>query len=355
MIIRLESMIAKRRARKMLSMQPRRSRRNDFHGYVYHDQTLVPLIVPARAVEDDGQPGSAPSMMLPKRNPFDLPYDPSEEKPNLTWGSFMEVLFNAHQKEISFCRHESFVRGPGFMDDFGGGGGGDDDDPIANSLPSFFPKLRTLGAPGFSRCRHPSDMEENELGGFSSQEGQVAEMQNDSHEQADEPSPENEDLGNSADKEFPFQGVPFLRVEAAESVPDQADEPSLENEARRNSTVLQVETAESVPDQLGKTEADLVGTKESEDVETKEGEDIETKDGEKDSSIDMEERAVSADEAGDEGSSSSSSEASEDVINAVKNEAFQNSVKKVLNCLIPRKKSYGFMYNCCYPWRPTSL
>ncbi|GAB2274449.1 hypothetical protein Dimus_009219 [Dionaea muscipula] len=290
---RLESLIAKRRARKLLSMQPiRRGGHLDLDiGYVDHQPPVVASIVAAaRAVEDaEAQPGSAPSVLLPTRNPFDLPYDPSEEKPILTGGSFEEEFFTAHQKDFSFCRHESFIRGPGFTGDF-------NDDPITKLLPSFFPKPRTsdISVPGFSRFRLPSDMEENQnlLNGLLSQEGQVTEIQSDSHDEVDKLSPKREDQGNLADKGFC-------------KVPD---------------------TPECNSDLLGDTEPDLVENKESEDAETK----------------DMEVRVASIDDAGDEvSSSSSSSEASGDIINAAKNEAFRNSVRKVLTCLIPRNRRYS--------------
>lgn len=50
--------------------------------------------------------GSAPTYMI-KNNPFDLPYDPHEEKPILTGDSFEDEFMAAHQKETGFCRHES--------------------------------------------------------------------------------------------------------------------------------------------------------------------------------------------------------------------------------------------------------
>ncbi|KAG7572994.1 hypothetical protein ISN44_As09g013300 [Arabidopsis suecica] len=43
-----------------------------------------------------------------RRNPFDLPYDPLEEKPNLTGDSFQQEFAETNPKDIFFCRHESF-------------------------------------------------------------------------------------------------------------------------------------------------------------------------------------------------------------------------------------------------------
>ncbi|XP_019094829.1 PREDICTED: uncharacterized protein LOC104754899 [Camelina sativa] len=55
-------------------------------------------------------PESAPSvLLLPTKNPFDLPYDPQEEKPNLSGDSFQQE-FAANPNDIFFCRHESFCR-----------------------------------------------------------------------------------------------------------------------------------------------------------------------------------------------------------------------------------------------------
>ncbi|GAB4860032.1 hypothetical protein Ancab_011511, partial [Ancistrocladus abbreviatus] len=76
---RLESLIAKRRARKLLSVRPGRNLM-DFND----NEHQVTSIVTARSVGNaDGQPGLAPSVLLPARNPFDLPCDPHEQKPVL--------------------------------------------------------------------------------------------------------------------------------------------------------------------------------------------------------------------------------------------------------------------------------
>ncbi|KAE8691788.1 putative Sugar transporter 2 [Hibiscus syriacus] len=66
------------------------------------------------AEDESPMPGSAPPLFLPKRNSFDLPYDPQEEKPNLTADGFQQEFMAANQKEMFFCRHESFHRGPWF-------------------------------------------------------------------------------------------------------------------------------------------------------------------------------------------------------------------------------------------------
>ncbi|XP_061977202.1 uncharacterized protein LOC133698325 isoform X2 [Populus nigra] len=108
---RLEMLIARRKARKSFKMNsiagsgPRHpvmvARSNTFH---------------VSKSSDDQIPGSAPSILLPTKNPFDLPYDPYEEKPNLMADSFHEEFMADHQKEFPFCRHESFSLGNSFQD-----------------------------------------------------------------------------------------------------------------------------------------------------------------------------------------------------------------------------------------------
>ncbi|KAJ7012732.1 hypothetical protein NC653_002700 [Populus alba x Populus x berolinensis] len=108
---RLEILIARRKARKSFKMNsiagsgPRHpvmvARSNTFH---------------VSKSSDDQIPGSAPSILLPTKNPFDLPYEPHEEKPNLMADSFHEEFMADHQKEFPFCRHESFSLGNSFQD-----------------------------------------------------------------------------------------------------------------------------------------------------------------------------------------------------------------------------------------------
>ncbi|KAG6607297.1 hypothetical protein SDJN03_00639, partial [Cucurbita argyrosperma subsp. sororia] len=116
---RLESLIAKRRARKLYK------RKNE--EIVLTVDIFPPCHIPkivttrndpldstdgGREIEGVPLPGSAPSVLLPLRNPFDLPYDPHEEKPNLMADSF--------QQEFTFCRHESFCLGPAYSEESGG-------------------------------------------------------------------------------------------------------------------------------------------------------------------------------------------------------------------------------------------
>ncbi|KAJ6750712.1 hypothetical protein OIU85_001270 [Salix viminalis] len=106
---RLEILIARRKARRSFKMNsiagsgPRHpvlvARSNTFHVSKRSDEQI---------------PGSAPSILLPTQNPFDLPYDPHEEKPNLMAGSFHEEFMADYLKEFPFCRHESFSSGKFF-------------------------------------------------------------------------------------------------------------------------------------------------------------------------------------------------------------------------------------------------
>lgn len=122
---RLEGLIARRRSRKWLSSQARKNLAKIIGAdpvalgadpAAQVAAILVPRNNPFLANSSDSQtsptPGSAPSILLPMRNPFDLPYDPQEEKPNLTGDEFHHEFMAAHQKDIMFCRHESFARGP---------------------------------------------------------------------------------------------------------------------------------------------------------------------------------------------------------------------------------------------------
>ncbi|PPR96707.1 hypothetical protein GOBAR_AA23957 [Gossypium barbadense] len=117
---RLESLIAKRRARKMFKMAIEKSLMDK--GIVPHNHIAPILIVKNNILgfsnhaneEVLQMPGSAPSILLPTQNPFDLPYDPFEEKPNLTGDSFQQEFMAVNQRDTLFCRHESFHHGPLF-------------------------------------------------------------------------------------------------------------------------------------------------------------------------------------------------------------------------------------------------
>ncbi|XP_021732674.1 uncharacterized protein LOC110699490 [Chenopodium quinoa] len=115
---RLESLIARRRARKITGdrnlidldgmdlpfpVAPISTRRNNPFDLPqdnsYADLGLPPI------------PGSAPSIMLSRRNPFDLPYDSSEEKPDLSKDTFQQEFTEVTQREALFRRNETFNMG----------------------------------------------------------------------------------------------------------------------------------------------------------------------------------------------------------------------------------------------------
>ncbi|EOA26627.1 hypothetical protein CARUB_v10022691mg [Capsella rubella] len=105
---RLENLISRRRSKRffllaaegtLMDMEvPRICIGRNFYGFNKENYEIDGLLMP----------GSAPSVLLPRRNPFDLPYDPLEEKPNLTGDSFHQEFAEANPKDIFFCRHESF-------------------------------------------------------------------------------------------------------------------------------------------------------------------------------------------------------------------------------------------------------
>ncbi|XP_039042245.1 uncharacterized protein LOC120181104 [Hibiscus syriacus] len=155
---RLESLMAKRRARKMFKMAIEKSLMDK--GTVPHSQIAPILIVKnnilgaSNNTNDEGipMPGSAPSVLLPTQNPFDLPYDPFEEKPNLTTDSFLKEFIPANQKEMLFCRHESFCHGPLFTFDT-------TPDPNDQFNPYYGAEKRLVGGPAVDRFRRSPDDE----------------------------------------------------------------------------------------------------------------------------------------------------------------------------------------------------
>ncbi|KAL8129929.1 hypothetical protein V2J09_019084 [Rumex salicifolius] len=145
---RLENLIAKRRARKMFNMIPHRinplsSVANDFQG-----GHLIPINTERNSDNEGGQPGSAPSVLGPT-NPFDLPYDPSEEKPVLTGDGFAEEILITQPKDMHYCRHESFTYGPSFFTDYF-------DDLHSKSRVSVFTNPIASTRPGLPRSRRYS-------------------------------------------------------------------------------------------------------------------------------------------------------------------------------------------------------
>ncbi|XP_010557224.1 PREDICTED: dentin sialophosphoprotein-like isoform X2 [Tarenaya hassleriana] len=109
---RLENLIARRRARRLFLLAAERSLRGMRIPQICVERNYFDLDKEYFNIDDELQiPGSAPSVLLPTRNPFDLPYDPQEEKPNLSGDSFLQEFEAVNQKDMFFCRHESFCRG----------------------------------------------------------------------------------------------------------------------------------------------------------------------------------------------------------------------------------------------------
>jgi hypothetical protein len=99
---RLESLIARRREKKLLKLQVE----NGLIDKKSKAQTsMKPLDITRENcdLDDFDMPGSAPSVM--PRSPYDIPYEPFEEKPNLRGDGFLQEF----QKDVSFCRYGSFM------------------------------------------------------------------------------------------------------------------------------------------------------------------------------------------------------------------------------------------------------
>eukprot|EP00261_Vitis_vinifera_P020187 XP_010650934.2 PREDICTED: uncharacterized protein LOC104879531 [Vitis vinifera] len=162
---RLESLIAKRRARKLMKMRVEK----DLIDLNSREQVgqIAPILIARNNLlhlpndlgeaEDLPVPGSAPSVLLPGRNPFDLPYDPQEEKPNLLGDSFQQEFTMPHQKEMFFCRHESFTLGSFYS-------GENKQEPHSSKrCPDFIgTKTRALEGSGFSRFKWSPNNEDKE-------------------------------------------------------------------------------------------------------------------------------------------------------------------------------------------------
>ncbi|TQD99415.1 hypothetical protein C1H46_014985 [Malus baccata] len=63
-------------------------------------------------------PGSAPSILLPRKNPFHLPYESNENKPDHAKGDhFQQHFMTSQPKEMLFRRNEGFNLGPSSIKD----------------------------------------------------------------------------------------------------------------------------------------------------------------------------------------------------------------------------------------------
>ncbi|XP_013634979.1 PREDICTED: uncharacterized protein LOC106340684 [Brassica oleracea var. oleracea] len=105
---RLENLITRRRSRRLFLLAAERGLMDMEVPRICIGRNYYGLDRENNDADGVLMPGSAPSVMLPRRNPFDLPYDPQEEKPNLTGDSFQQEFADANPKDIFFCRHESF-------------------------------------------------------------------------------------------------------------------------------------------------------------------------------------------------------------------------------------------------------
>ncbi|KAL8261716.1 hypothetical protein R6Q59_025765 [Mikania micrantha] len=110
---RLESLMVRRRSRKNLGFEEGGSTKCSNNNNVQISAIKTSKINPFLEDHSGGKksPGSAPSFMLTTSNPFDLPYDPHEEKLDLTGDNFHQEFTVGQPKEPVFCRHESFSLG----------------------------------------------------------------------------------------------------------------------------------------------------------------------------------------------------------------------------------------------------
>ncbi|XP_008786766.1 uncharacterized protein LOC103704993 [Phoenix dactylifera] len=124
---RLENVIAKQRARKLMEKNLIDLDSNDSLPSIEElsrFQIQIPTVFAPRRnpfdlpYDADEIPGSAPSRLLPRQNPFDLPY----EQPHVTGNSIVENLSQQEvvtnqQRDMLFRRHESFTSGALFLGD----------------------------------------------------------------------------------------------------------------------------------------------------------------------------------------------------------------------------------------------
>ncbi|KAI3794609.1 hypothetical protein L1987_37241 [Smallanthus sonchifolius] len=91
---RLENLMEKRRLSKFQIIR-------NAKGMGVGSGQISSLNIPKKnpfLLKSSGEPGSAPTYMI-KNNPFDLPYDPHEEKPILTGDTFKDEFMATHHKE----------------------------------------------------------------------------------------------------------------------------------------------------------------------------------------------------------------------------------------------------------------
>ncbi|CAN8305994.1 unnamed protein product [Cochlearia groenlandica] len=107
---RLEHLITRRRTRRLFLLAAEKSLMDMEVPSICVGRNSSGLDQENHVNDELQMPESAPSvLLLPTKNPFDIPYDPQEEKPNLTGDSFQQE-FAAKPSDNFFCHHESFCR-----------------------------------------------------------------------------------------------------------------------------------------------------------------------------------------------------------------------------------------------------
>eukprot|EP00268_Persea_americana_P031453 TRINITY_DN30646_c0_g1_i1.p1 TRINITY_DN30646_c0_g1~~TRINITY_DN30646_c0_g1_i1.p1 ORF type:complete len:673 (+),score=182.41 TRINITY_DN30646_c0_g1_i1:411-2429(+) len=120
--LRLESLIAKRRARKRWMVEAERNLM-DFNSNDEMQISLPPRRNPFDPPYDSDEttglspiPGSAPSFRVPRFNPFDLPFDQDDELGNPKGEKTSQQEFVMPlQRDMFFRRYESFTLGASFL------------------------------------------------------------------------------------------------------------------------------------------------------------------------------------------------------------------------------------------------
>ncbi|KAK7289754.1 hypothetical protein RIF29_03662 [Crotalaria pallida] len=151
---RLETLIARRRARKLMKGQVENNPTDKKSTNPSH---IAPLFITRRdsldsSIDFEGLeiPGSAPSVI--PRSPYNIPFNLSEERPHLKRDSFdQEFIFNP--KDMAFCRHESFSLGPNFPSSHKEDHGSRDNNFFLNNRRKYsdrlaYPRFRSLSDKG---------------------------------------------------------------------------------------------------------------------------------------------------------------------------------------------------------------
>ncbi|RZC52931.1 hypothetical protein C5167_021360 [Papaver somniferum] len=253
---RLESLIARRRARKNFRMIE--SEKNmidlDFSGPPFE---ISPISTARRNPFDlhydsymglglPPMPGSAPSVMIPRRNPFDLPYDdPLEERPDLTGGNFGEEFMTAHEKDMHYRRCESFNMGAFFFNDRR-----QDKQHVSKFRPYFVTEQMSSEGVGYSRfSRQISEASESKMSFASETESHstIANQEDISSLVEEQISSHQEDISNLVEEK-----ISSHERELSPSVEDTPGPMKLESELSKEVHL------DSESDKEGKDEVDLI-------------------------------------------------------------------------------------------------